>query len=40
MADMIGVDLYKFAPIYKSYDEIGLISNDVSRELGLPPKLL
>ncbi|MFW9950649.1 MAG: FGGY-family carbohydrate kinase [Candidatus Thorarchaeota archaeon] len=39
MANIIGVDIEKFAPIHNSYDTIGYISNQISDELGLPPDL-
>jgi xylulokinase len=35
MADIIDIDLHKFAPIYNSYDIIGNIKPKISKELGL-----
>lgn len=39
MANILGVDLEKFAPIYNSYDIIGTVSNEVSQELGIPSNI-
>ncbi len=39
MANILDVDLEKFAPIYNSYDIIGNTTNEVSRELGIPSNI-
>jgi len=39
MADLLKIDIDKFAPIYNSFDVIGSISTRISNELGLPLNL-
>lgn len=39
MADLLEIDIDKFAPIYNSFDVIGTISTPLSNELGLPSNL-
>ncbi|MFX0072008.1 MAG: FGGY-family carbohydrate kinase [Candidatus Hermodarchaeota archaeon] len=36
MAKILDVDLTKFAPIYNSYDIIGNVKEDISKDIGLP----
>jgi len=36
MADILGVDLEKFAPVYGSHDVIGTVTESASAETGLP----
>lgn len=36
LADIVGVDLKKFAPIYRSQDIIGEVTEEAARQTGLP----
>ena len=39
MANLLEIDIDKFAPIYNSFDVIGSISTHIANKLGLPPNL-
>ncbi len=39
MGTILDIDIQKFAKIYKSYDIIGSLKEDIAREIGLPSKI-